>query len=69
MAHIQYYIGAVFVILLTQIRKTDVILIKKKRIPSFLSNFSIVWISVGFPVAVNNPVPASQVRFHQFRVI
>jgi len=28
-----------------------------------------VWISVGLPVAVNNPVPASQVRLQQFRVI
>jgi len=28
-----------------------------------------VAISVGLPVAVNNPVPASQVGFQQFRVI
>jgi len=28
-----------------------------------------VAISVGFPVAVNNPVPASQVGFQQFRAI
>jgi len=34
-----------------------------------VSNISIVAISVGLPVAVNNPVPASQVRFQQFRVI
>jgi len=32
-----------------------------------LSNISIVAISVGLPVAVNNPVPASQVGFQQFR--
>ena len=34
-----------------------------------MSNISFVAISVGLPVAVNNPVPASQVRFQQFRVI
>jgi len=31
-----------------------------------LSNISIVAISVGLPVAVNNPVPASPVGFQQF---
>jgi len=44
-----------------------VILIKKRR-PCVLSNISIAAISVGLPVAVNNPVPASQLGFHQFRV-
>ena len=34
-----------------------------------MSNISIVAISVGLPAAVNNPVPASQVRFQQFRAI
>ena len=34
-----------------------------------MSNISIVAISVGLPVAVNNPVPASQVGFQQFRAI
>jgi len=34
-----------------------------------LSNISIVAISVGLPVAVNNPVPASQVGFQQFSAI
>jgi len=34
-----------------------------------LSNISIVAISVGLPVAVNNAIPASQVGFQQFRVI
>jgi len=34
-----------------------------------VSNISIVAISVGLPVAINNPVPASQVQFQQFRVI
>jgi len=34
-----------------------------------LSNISIVAISVGFPVAVNNPVSSSQVGFQQFRAI
>jgi len=34
-----------------------------------LSNISIVAISVGLLAAVNNPVPASQVGFQQFRVI
>ena len=33
------------------------------------ANISIVAISVGLPVAVNNPVPASQVGFQQFRAI
>jgi len=37
--------------------------------PCVLSNISIVAISVGLPVTVNNPVPASQVRFQQFRAI
>jgi len=31
--------------------------------------FSIVAISVGLPVAVNNPVPASQVGIQQFLAI
>jgi len=34
-----------------------------------LSNISIVAISVSLPVTVNNPVPASQVGFQQFRAI
>jgi len=34
-----------------------------------VSNISIVAILVGLPVAVNNPVPASQVGFQQFRAI
>jgi len=37
----------------------------KKRRPCVVSNISTVAISVGLPVAVNNPVPASQVRFQQ----
>jgi len=41
----------------------------KKRRPSVLSNISIVAISVGLPVVVNNPVPASQVGFRKFRAI
>ena len=41
----------------------------EKRRPCVLSNISIVAISVGLPVAVNNPVPASQVGFQQFRAI
>jgi len=32
-----------------------------------LSNISIVTISVGLPVAVNNPLPTSLVGFQQFR--
>jgi len=35
----------------------------KKRRPRVLLNISIVAISVGLLVAVNNPVPASQVGF------
>jgi len=46
-------------------KKTDVILIQKRG-PCALSNISIVAISVGLPVAVDNPVPASQVEFQQF---
>ena len=41
----------------------------KKRRPCVLSNISILAISVGLPVAVNNPVPASQAGFQQFRAI
>jgi len=40
----------------------------KKRGPCALY-ISIVTISVGLPVAVNNPVPASLVGFQQFRAI
>jgi len=35
----------------------------------FCQIFQIVAISVGLPVAVNNPVPASQVGFLQFLAI
>jgi len=48
-------------------KKIDVILIKS--VDDVLSNISTVAISVGLPVAVNNPVPASQVGFQQFRAI
>jgi len=41
----------------------------KKRRPWVLLNISIVANSVGLPVAVNNPVPASQAGFQQFRAI
>jgi len=34
-----------------------------------LTNILIVTISVGFPVAVKNPVPASQAGFPSFRAI
>jgi len=37
--------------------------------PFLLPNISIVAISVDLPVAVSNPVPASQVGFQQFRAI
>jgi len=63
-----YYIGAVCLFFLTQIRKNRCDAYKKRR-PCVLSNFSIVGISVGLPVAVNNPVLASQVGFQQFRAI
>jgi len=64
-----YYIGAVCLfVFLTQIRKNRCDAYKKRR-PCVLSNFSIVGISVGLPVAVNNPVLASQVGFQQFRAI
>jgi len=41
----------------------------KKCRPCVLSNIPIVAISVGLPVAVNAPVPSSQVGFQQFRAI
>jgi len=41
----------------------------RKRRPCVLLNISIAAISVGLPVAVNNPVPASQVGFQQIRAI
>jgi len=41
----------------------------KKRRPCVFSNISIVAISVCLPVVVNNPVPASQAGFQQFRAI
>ena len=53
---------------LTQIRKHRCDSYKKSR-PCIVSNVSTVAISVGLPVAVNNPVPASQVGFQQFRAI
>jgi len=59
---------SVFVFFLTQIRKNRCDSYKRRR-PCVLSNISIVVISVGLPVAVNNPVPASQVGFQQFRAI
>jgi len=40
-----------------------------KRRPCVLLNISIKAIAVGLPVAINNPVPASQVGFQQFRAI
>ena len=48
---------------LTQIRKHRCDSYIKRR-PCVVSNISIVAISVGLPVAVNNPVPASQVGFN-----
>ena len=51
---------------LTQIRKNRCDSYKKRR-PCVLSNISITAISVGLPVAVNNPVLASQIGFQQFR--
>ena len=66
--HILYYIGAVCLSFFNRDTKNRCGSYKKRR-PCLLSNFSIVWISVGLPVAVNNPVPASQVRLQQFRVI
>ena len=53
---------------LTQIRKHRCDSYEKRR-PCVVSNISTVAISVGLPVAVNNPVPASQVGFQQFRAI
>ena len=55
-----------FLFFLTQIRKNCCDSYKKRR-PCVLSNISVVAISVGLPVAVNNPIPASLVGFQQFR--
>ena len=57
-----------FLFFLTQIRKTDVTLIKNEG-QVFFSNISIVASSVGLPMAVNNPVPTSHVGFKKFRAI
>ena len=54
-----YHIGAVRLFFLTQVRKDRCDSYKKKCRPCVLSNISIVAISVGLIVAVNNPVPAS----------
>ena len=62
------HIGAVCLFFLTQIRKHRCDSYKKRK-PCIVSNISIVAMSVGLPVAVNNPVAASQVRFQQFRAI
>jgi len=58
----------VFVFFKTQIRKNRCDSYKKRR-PGVLSNVSIVAISVGLPVPVNNPVPASQLGFQQFHAV
>ena len=50
-------------VFLTQIRKNRFDSYKKRR-SCVLSNMSIVAISVGLPVAVDNPVSASQVGFN-----
>ena len=63
-----YYIGAVCLFFAIQIRKHRCDSYKK-RIPCVVSNISIVAISVGLPVAVNNRVPAREVGFQQFRAI
>ena len=60
--------GAVCLSFLTQIRKKRCDSYKNRR-PCVLSNISFMAISVGLPVSVNNPVPASQVGFQQFRAI
>jgi len=52
----------------TQIRKNRCDSCKKRRL-CVLSNISIVAISVGLFVAADNPVPASQLGFQQFRAI
>ena len=62
------YRCSVFVFFAIQIRKHRCDTYKKRR-PCAVSNISVVAISVGLPVAVNNPVPASQVGFQQFRAI
>jgi len=61
--HILYRCSVFF---LTQIRKNRCDSYQK-RTTCVLSNISIAAISVGLPVEINNPVPASQVGFQQFR--
>jgi len=65
--HILYRCSA-FVCILNTGRKTDVIL-KKKHRACVLLNILFVAILAGLPVAVNNPVAASQVGLQQFRAI
>ena len=62
------YRCSVFVFLSTQIRKNRCDSYDKDR-PYVVSNISIVAISVGLYVVIDNPVPASQVGFQQFRAI
>jgi len=68
MPHILYTAGALCLFILNTDKKNRCDSLKKRR-PCVLSNISITAISVGLPVAVNNPVPASQVGFQQFRAI
>jgi len=63
-----YYTGAVCLFFAMQAKKHRCDSYKKRR-PCVVSNISVAAISVGLRVAVNNPVPASQVGFQQFRAI
>jgi len=63
------YRCSVFVFFCNKDKKNRCDSYKKKRRPCALSHISIVAISVSLPLAVNNPVPTSQVGFQQFRAI
>ena len=62
------YRCSVFVFFAIQIRRHRCDSYEQRR-PCVVSKISIVAISVGLPVAVNNPVLASHVGFQQFRAI
>ena len=66
--HILYRCSVIVLFFSTQIRKHRCDSYIKRR-PCVVSNISIVAISIGLPVTVNKPVPASQVGLQQFRAI
>ena len=62
------YICAVWLVFMSTDNKRQMCNLQKCR-PCVFSNISTVAFSVGSPLEINNPVPAGQVQFPQFRVI